>query len=331
MAGRYKPTHQKKKRRAKRKESSFLRTALTLCFCVLAFVFSAFLWREALRVSSQEQGSVSASGEALRPQVGDPPYRVATDAGHGGNDPGARGVVEEKDMTAATASVLLAWLEQDPNYIPLRTRDAFDQTATPAERAAAANAQAPQLLLSIHGNSAANGSSATGFECYPSVPGRTWHAESYYFAQKLAEGMQNAGAHLRGRGGIRYIYYLENDQKQLVESTHTEVRAERSFTLLEDVNCPVVLAEQCFVTNADDVERFGSEQGCKRTARIYYEAICAYFGTRRCRMQTNDSQNGEETFPVPKIKMPQPKSSGPPDRRDLREGKVLIFRICIFV
>lgn len=114
---------------------------------------------------------------------------------------------------------------------------------------------------------------------FPSVPGRTWHAESYYFAQKLAEGMQNAGARLRGRGGIRYIYYLENDQKQLVESTHTEVRAERSFTLLEDVNCPVVLAEQCFVTNADDVERFGSEQGCKRTARIYYEAICAYFGT----------------------------------------------------
>lgn len=248
MAGRYKPTHQKKKRRTRRKRSSFLRTALTLCFCVLAFVFSAFLWREALRISSQEQGSVSASGEAFRPQVGDPPYRVAIDAGHGGNDPGARGVVEEKDMTAATASVLLAWLEQDPNYIPLRTRDAFDQTATPAERAAAANAQAPQLLLSIHGNSAANGSSATGFECYPSVPGRTWHAESYYFAQKLAEGMQNAGAHLRGRGGIRYIYYLENDQKQLVESTHTEVRAERSFTLLEDVNCPVVLAEQCFVT-----------------------------------------------------------------------------------
>lgn len=279
MAEHFKPTHRKKKRKSRRKGSSFLRTALTLCFCVLAFVFSAFLWREALRVSSQEQGSVSASGDAFRPQVGDPPYRVAIDAGHGGNDPGARGVVEEKDMTAATASVLLAWLEQDPNYIPLRTRDAFDQTATPAERAAAANAQAPQLLLSIHGNSAANGSSAAGFECYPSVPGRTWHAESYYFAQKLAEGMQNAGAHLRGRGGIRYIYYLENDQKQLVESTHTEVRAERSFTLLEDVNCPAVLAEQCFVTNADDVERFGSEQGCKRTARIYYEAICAYFGT----------------------------------------------------
>ena len=270
--------HSKRKTHRCKTRNRFLH-GLLFVFAALMLCFGLFLWKAALELNAPAEPAVSSAEDDFRPVVGDPPYRVAIDAGHGGNDPGARGVVEEKDMTAATASVLLAWLEQDPNYIPLRTRDAFDQTATPAERAAAANAQAPQLLLSIHGNSAANGSSATGFECYPSVPGRTWHAESYYFAQKLAEGMQNAGARLRGRGGIRYIYYLENDQKQLVESTHTEVRAERSFTLLEDVNCPVVLAEQCFVTNADDVERFGSEQGCKRTARIYYEAICAYFGT----------------------------------------------------
>ena len=279
MAERRKPTHQKKKRRAKRKESSFLRTALTLCFCVLAFVFSAFLWREALRISSQEQGSVSASGEAFRPQVGDPPYRVAIDAGHGGNDPGARGVVEEKEMTAQTSEALLALLEADPNYIPLRSRESYDVTAKPSERAGAINAQSPQLLLSIHGNSAPEGSTAAGFECYPSVPGRTWHQESYYFAQQLAQGMQAAGAKLRGHGGIRYIYY-QGEVKQLVESTHTEVRDERSFTLLEDVNCPAVLAEQCFVTSEEDVAQFGSEEGCKTVARAYYEAICAYFGTQ---------------------------------------------------
>lgn len=99
------------------------------------------------------------------------------------------------------------------------------------------------------------------------------------FAKLLAGGMQSIGAKLRGRGGVRYIYYLENDQKQLVENTYTQVRPERSFTLLEDVDCPAVLAEQCFVTNDEDVEHFGSEQGCKTVARIYYEAICAYFGT----------------------------------------------------
>ncbi len=182
--------------------------------------------------------------------VGDPPYRVCIDAGHGGSDPGARGVVEEKEMTAQTSEALLALLEADPNYIPLRSRESYDVTAKPSERAEAINAKSPQLLLSIHGNSAPEGSAAAGFECYPSVPGRTWHRESYYFAQQLAQGMQAAGAKLRGHGGIRYIYY-QGEVKQLVGSTHTEVRDERSFTLLEDVNCPAVLAEQCFVTSEE--------------------------------------------------------------------------------
>ena len=194
--------HSKRKTHRRKAQRRILH-GLLLVFAALMLCFGLFLWKAALELNAPAEPAVSAAEDDFRPVVGAPPYRVAVDAGHGGSDPGARGVVEEKDMTAATASVLLAWLEQDPNYIPLRTRDAFDQTATPAERAAAANAQAPQLLLSIHGNSAANGSSAAGFECYPSVPGRTWHAESYYFAQKLAEGMQNAGAHLRGRGGIR--------------------------------------------------------------------------------------------------------------------------------
>ena len=277
MANRHAAPHRKQK--SKRKERPLLGTALVLCFCTLAFVFAGFLWQEALRTSTQVPERQIISDDDFRPQVGDPPYRVEIDAGHGGSDPGARGVVEEKDVTAATASALLQWLEQDSNYIPLQTRESFDVTATPAERAAAARAQAPQLLLSVHANSAANGSTAAGFECYPSVPG-TWHAESFYSARLLASGMQAAGASLRGRGGVRYIYYLENDQKQLVESTHTEVRAERSFTLLEDVDCPAVLAEQCFVTSAEDVERFGSEEGCRKVARIYYEAVCAYFGTQ---------------------------------------------------
>ncbi|MBD8927540.1 MAG: N-acetylmuramoyl-L-alanine amidase [Faecalibacterium prausnitzii] len=241
--------------------------------------FGLFLWKAALELNAPAESAVSVSAEDFRPVVGDPPYRVAVDAGHGGSDPGARGVVEEKQVTAATATALLQWLEEDSNYIPLQTRESFDATATPAQRAAAASAQSPQLLLSIHGNSAANGSTASGFECYPAVPGRTWHQESFYFAKLLAGGMQSIGARLRGRGGVRYIYYLENDQKQLVENTYTQVRPERSFTLLEDVDCPAVLAEQCFVTNDEDVEHFGSEQGCKAVARIYYEAICAYFGT----------------------------------------------------
>ena len=271
--------HSKRKTRRRKTQHRLLR-GLLLVFAVLMLGFGLFLWKAALELNAPAEPAVSAAEEDFRPVVGDPPYRVAIDAGHGGSDPGARGVVEEKQVTAATAAALLQWLEQDSNYIPLQTRESFDATATPAQRAAAASAKSPQLLLSIHGNSAANGSTASGFECYPAVPGRTWHHESFYFARLLAGGMQSIGAKLRGRGGVRYIYYLENDQKQLVENTYTQVRPERSFTLLEDVDCPAVLAEQCFVTNAEDVERFGSEDGCKTVARVYYEAICAYFGTK---------------------------------------------------
>ena len=253
--------HSKRKTHRCKMRNRFLH-GLLFVFAALMLCFGLFLWKAALELNAPAESAVSVSAEDFRPVVGDPPYRVAVDAGHGGNDPGARGVVEEKQVTAATAAALLQWLEQDPNYIPLQTRESFDATATPAQRAAVASAQSPQLLLSIHGNSAANGSTAAGFECYPAVPGRTWHQESFYFAKLLAGGMQSIGARLRGRGGVRYIYYLENDQKQL-----------------EDGDCPAVLSEQCFVTNAEDVERFGSEEGCKTVARIYYEAICTYFGT----------------------------------------------------
>ena len=271
MTGRSNPRHARRRKQC----GPSTATVIGLLVCVVCFSAAFFLWKAALFGSGRNE----SGEEPFRPVVGDPPYRVCIDAGHGGSDPGARGVVEEKEMTAQTSEALLTLLEADPNYIPLRSRESYDVTAKPSERAEAINAQSPQLLLSIHGNSAANGSTASGFECYPAVPGRTWHQESFYFARLLAGGMQSIGAKLRGRGGVRYIYYLENDQKQLVENTYTQVRPERSFTLLEDVDCPAVLSEQCFVTNAKDVERFGSEEGCKTVARIYYEAICAYFGT----------------------------------------------------
>ena len=276
MAGSHAKTTGRKNRK-RRKKSHFVRNGAILLLCAIAFGLGGLLWYAAFTLET-EKTAASASGEDYRPQVGDPPYKVIVDAGHGGADPGARGVIEENDMTAATAAELIRLLQQDPNYIPLQTRDDLSETVTPAQRAARAAELSAQLLLSIHGNSAAD-ASASGFECYPVVPGRTWHQESFYFAQLLADGMRTAGAGLRGRGGIRYIYYLENDQKQLVESTHTEVRQEHSFTILEDSDCPAVLAEQCFVTSKTDVAQFGSEEGRKKAARIYYEAICAYFGT----------------------------------------------------
>ena len=163
-AGRSNPKHTR--RRKQRGPSAA--TVISLLVCVVCFGAAFLLWNAALSGADRNE-----TGESFRPVVGDPPYRVCIDAGHGGSDPGARGVVEEKEMTAQTSEALLALLETDPNYTPLRSRERYDITAKPSERAESINAQSPQLLLSIHGNSAPEGSAASGFECYPSVPGRT--------------------------------------------------------------------------------------------------------------------------------------------------------------
>ena len=187
MAKRYsKAAHSKRRKQT----SHVLKNTVILLFCAVGIWFGSSLWHAALTLQTV-QPAESIAGEEFRPQVGDPPYRVVIDAGHGGTDPGARGVIEEKDMTAATASELIRLLQQDSNFIPLQTRDSFDETATPAQRAARADEQAPQLLLSIHGNSAANGSTASGFECYPAVPGRTWHQESFLLCAAACQ--RNAG------------------------------------------------------------------------------------------------------------------------------------------
>ena len=142
MAKRYsKAAHSKRRKQT----SHVLKNTVILLFCAVGIWFGSSLWHAALTLQTA-QPAESIAGEEFRPQVGDPPYRVVIDAGHGGADPGARGVIEEKDMTAATASELIRLLQQDSNFIPLQTRDSFDETATPAQRAARADEQAPTQL-----------------------------------------------------------------------------------------------------------------------------------------------------------------------------------------
>ena len=149
--------------------------------------------------------------------------------------------------------------------------------ATVTERNHKFRRRHPDFMLSVHGN-ASDSSSANGFECYPSPPGYENHEESLAFAACLAQEMQNIGANLRGTGiaGVRYGYYDENGNKLLRDSSDTTVYSYDTFGMLKNMSCPAVLAEQCFITNASDVESFGTEEGCQRAAQAYYKAICSY-------------------------------------------------------
>ena len=110
MAGRSNPRHVRRRKQC----GPSTATVIGLLVCVVCFSAAFFLWKAALFGSGRNE----SGEEPFRPVVGDPPYRVCIDAGHGGSDPGARGVVEEKEMTAQTSEALFALLEADPNYHP---------------------------------------------------------------------------------------------------------------------------------------------------------------------------------------------------------------------
>lgn len=93
-------------------------------------------------------------------------WTVVIDPGHGGKDPGARGVTgsDEKDITLTIAQMVAERLSEDPQIrvVLTRTDDAY---VSLEQRTAIANAQGADLFLSIHGNASENPQLA-GVETY---------------------------------------------------------------------------------------------------------------------------------------------------------------------
>jgi N-acetylmuramoyl-L-alanine amidase len=103
---------------------------------------------------------------ALPAQAGPRRYKVMLDPGHGGKDPGARGVggIYEKDVVLSISRLVEARLREDPTVdVHLTRRD--DRYLTLEERTALANAVGADLFISIHANASPN-RSAHGIEVY---------------------------------------------------------------------------------------------------------------------------------------------------------------------
>ncbi len=94
---------------------------------------------------------------------------VIIDAGHGGTDPGAQGIIEdkkynEKDINLSVAKMVRDKLE-DEGVKVIMTRET-DTFPTLQERPKLANSMDAAMFVSIHVNSAANAPKANGIEVY---------------------------------------------------------------------------------------------------------------------------------------------------------------------
>jgi N-acetylmuramoyl-L-alanine amidase len=210
---------------------------------------------------------------------------LVIDAGHGGEDIGARGAdgVQEKQITLDVARRLRTLIETRLGIRVVLTRD-DDRAVSLDERAAVANNSKADLFLSLHVN-AAPASSIAGAEVY--------HVRLDREGEDARRSADTEGISLPVLGGAtRSIDIIRWDlaQARHVESSamfagilEENLRAHVTMgprplqaaplRVLTGVDMPAALIEMGFLTNDDQEEQVRSENYQNTIAQAMYDAI----------------------------------------------------------
>jgi len=174
-------------------------------------------------------------------------YGVCLDPGHGGRDPGAVGLsgILEKNVNLHVAKQAAAFFKD--NIQVFMTRD-NDTTVELEERSRFVNGKSPDILISIHCNSAEN-TRANGLETY-----------CYKFG---------------GNGEI----LARSIQKSIVSATGLRNRGvkEGNLHMLRETNMPAVLVELGFLSNREEEALLRSSDFHIKCGRAIAEGIENYF------------------------------------------------------
>ncbi|MGC5325310.1 N-acetylmuramoyl-L-alanine amidase [Brevibacillus sp. SYSU BS000544] len=173
-------------------------------------------------------------------------YLVVVDAGHGGKDPGAKGVAGnlEKDFNLRVANKLVEILSKDKRFQVVATRST-DEFIELKDRAGIANEMEADLFISIHANS---------FK--PTTRG----TETFYFHEKSKAFAQVVHRHL-------------------VKATAFPDRGVQTaaFVVIKQTTMPAVLTETGFLTNSIENSKLVSPEFQTKVAEALADAIREYY------------------------------------------------------
>jgi N-acetylmuramoyl-L-alanine amidase len=219
---------------------------------------------------------------------------VTIDAGHGGEDPGARGPSgsNEKDVTLAIARKLKERIDREPNMRATLTRDGdfFIPLHMRVEKARRVNAD---LFVSIHADAfvrpEARGSSvfALSERGATSVAAR-WLAKrendadliggvnldvkDRYLKQTLLDLSQTATINDSLKLGKAVLSELGE-----INTLHKSSVEQAGFAVLKAPDIPSILVETAFISNPEEEGRLRSESYQNRLADAVFQGIKRYF------------------------------------------------------
>lgn len=201
---------------------------------------------------------------------------IAIDAAYGGDNTGYQGIINEADFNEAVVEKLVALLEEDSRFHVLLTHEASESSSV-QQRAEKINASKADLVLSIHASGTPD-ATKSGQIVYADIPTKQTHAESLKFADSIKQQFTSD----TWLPTTNYLYYkpLQDDSYQLeiINVDDTTDYGYETWSLMELCEAPVVISDQIYVTNQDDINTWANEDGYTKSAQLYYDAIKEYYG-----------------------------------------------------
>jgi N-acetylmuramoyl-L-alanine amidase len=219
---------------------------------------------------------------------------IAIDAGHGGEDPGARGRrgTSEKSVTLLIARKLKAIVDAEPNMRALLTRDG-DYYLALGDRVEKARRVKADLFVSVHADAFvkphARGSSVFALsERGATSTAAQWLAKrendadliggvnlglkDRYLAMTLADLSLTAQISDSLKLGRAVLGELGG-----VNALHKERVEQAGFAVLKAPDVPSILVETAFISNPEEERRLNSEAYQEKIAQAIFRGIKTYF------------------------------------------------------
>lgn len=219
---------------------------------------------------------------------------IAIDAGHGGEDPGARGAKgsHEKDITLAIAKKLKAQVDAEPNMRGILTRTG-DYFVSLRGRVVKARKLKADLFISIHADSFTK-SSARGSSVFALSERGATSATARYLAKKENQSDLIGGVSLKDKEPILARTLLDlsqaatiNDSLKLgkavlghvgkVNRLHKKHVEQAGFAVLKSPDIPSILVETAFISNPEEERKLNSSKHQTKLAKSILKGIKKYF------------------------------------------------------